>query len=126
MNDNNSNQFEVGKVYTDGWDEFKCIHHDPDNSGAILIVSKDNQDDGQRNGVSSKVYDHLIVNDKSELGGLSLHVYEVFLRQEDEIQNAISYIEESRDNEVDSKYTENILEDLNNQLEPHPRFIEVK
>ena len=34
----------VGKLYTDGFDEFKCIHvHD---LSSIFVCTKDNQDDG--------------------------------------------------------------------------------
>lgn len=67
---------KIDKLYTDGFDEFKCIHvHE---SSFILVCTKDNQDDGEDVGRPFQCrYDRVLPADVWEQG-MSLKCWEDF------------------------------------------------
>lgn len=60
---NKNTLYIIGKKYTDGFDEFECIHvHE---SSSILVCTQDNQNDGEDVGRPFQVrYDTLVSVDK--------------------------------------------------------------
>ena len=89
--------YKKGNKYTDGVDEFECIHVHEDSS--ILVCTKDNQDDGEDVGRPFQVRYNTLVSESEWTQSMSLKCWEDFASPRaydpsDILQNVDDYFSE--------------------------------